>query len=327
VADASGGANYFGTAFSGSIDHPLKHGGMKQFLVKQWRPTAGCVLISSRNFPEEAQGNYLLNNCIGFQGVLQYKVREEGSGFHADPVEPLVKSEDPNFRPVDIGFGPDGALYLVDWFNPLIGHMQHSLRDPNRDKSHGRIWRVHYKGKPLVEPAKIAGQPIPALLDLLKTYEDGTRYRARRELRERDTQEVMAALDQWIAGLDKNDAEYQHHLLEALWVKQHHNVVDEALLKRLLASPDYRARAAATRVLCYWRGRVKEPLKLLQTQVNDEHPRVRLEAVRALSFFRGEDAPQAQAIALESLLYDQDYYLEYALKETNRALDARIEKQ
>lgn len=325
VADASGGANYFGAAFSGSIDHPQKHGGMKQFLVKQWRPTAGCEIVSSRNFPEEAQGNFLLNNCIGFQGILQYKIKDEGSGFFAEPVEPLLRSEDPNFRPIDIKFGPDGALYIVDWFNPLVGHMQHSLRDPNRDKQHGRIWRITYKDRPLVEPVKIAGQPIPALLELLKTYEDDDRYRARRELRERDTQEVMAAVDAWLAGLDKNDPEYEHHRLEGLWVKQHHNVVDQELLQSLLTSPDYRARAAATRVLCYWRDQVEKPLELLQVQVNDEHPRVRLEAVRALSFFRGADAAPAQEIALESLLYDQDDYLEYTLKETNRALDARIQ--
>ncbi|MGH7199285.1 MAG: PVC-type heme-binding CxxCH protein, partial [Planctomycetaceae bacterium] len=253
IADASGGANYFATAFSGDVDFPHKHRAMQQFLVKQWRPTSGCELVSSRNFPDETQGDYLLNNVIGFHGVLRYRMREEGSGFAADPVEPLVQSSDRNFRPVDLQFGPDGALYLCDWFNPLIGHMQHSLRDPNRDKNHGRIWRVHYTGRPLVEPAKIDGRPVPELLDLLKQYEDRTRYRVRRELRDRDTDEVIAALDQWTAGLDSNDEHYQHHLLEALWVKQHHDVVDEPLLKRLLTSPDYRARAAATRVLCYWR--------------------------------------------------------------------------
>ncbi|MCA1684491.1 MAG: GDSL-type esterase/lipase family protein, partial [Planctomycetia bacterium] len=87
VADASGGANYYGTAFSGQVIYPQKHGSMKQFLVKQWRPTAGCELVSSRNFPEDTQGDYLLNNDIGFQGVLRYRVKEDGSGFKADPVE------------------------------------------------------------------------------------------------------------------------------------------------------------------------------------------------------------------------------------------------
>ncbi|MFG0334112.1 MAG: PVC-type heme-binding CxxCH protein, partial [Maioricimonas sp. JB049] len=110
VADASGGANYFGAAFSGDVDYPRKHPGLKQFLVKQWRPTCGCEIVSSRHFPKEMQGDYLLNNCIGFQGVLQYRFKEDGAGYHAEPVEPLLRSSDPNFRPVDLQFGPDGAL-------------------------------------------------------------------------------------------------------------------------------------------------------------------------------------------------------------------------
>ena len=322
VADASPGANYFGTAFSGDVDYPNKHGNLKQFLTKQWRPTAGCELVSSRNFPDEAQGNYLLNNCIGFQGVLQYKMREEASGFAADPVDPLLKSTDPNFRPVDIEFGPDGALYVCDWFNPLVGHMQHNLRDPNRDHKHGRIWRIAYTKKPLVKAPKIAGEPISALLALLKNEpEERTRYRVRTELWNRPTTDVMTELKSWTAGLDPKDANYEHHLLEALWLHQAHDVVDEAFLAKMLKSPEPKARAAATRVLCYWRDRVKEPLALLQQQVNDEHPRVRLEAVRALSFFYNQEALD---IVVESLIYDQDDYLKYTLDETMKTLERRV---
>jgi glucose/arabinose dehydrogenase len=321
VADASGGANYYGTAFSGDLDYPRKHPGLKQFLVKQWRPTCGCEIVYSRHFPDNFQGDFLLNNCIGFQGTLQYRFKEDGSGFAADPVDPLLRSSDPNFRPVDIQFGPDGALYVLDWFNPLIGHMQHNLRDPNRDKSHGRIWRITYKGRPLVEAPQIAGAPIPHLLDLLKSYEYRTRYRVRRELRDRDTAEVIPAVDAWVAGFKPDDTNAEHHKLEALWVKQTHDAVDEALLTSLLKSPEPQARAAATRVLCYWRDRVSDPLALLQERVNDENPRVRLEAVRALSFFNNQ---QALDIAVESLVYDQDDYLKYTLDETMTTLQGRI---
>ena len=52
------------------------------------------------------------------------------------------------------------ALYVIDWFNPLVGHMQHSLRDPNRDNTHGRIWRISYKNRPLAKPPQIAGASI-----------------------------------------------------------------------------------------------------------------------------------------------------------------------
>jgi glucose/arabinose dehydrogenase len=324
VADASGGANYFGTAFSGQVVYPQKHGGMKQFFPMQWRPTCGCELVNSRHFPDDTQGDYLLNNDIGFQGILRYRVKEDGSGFAGTPVEPLLKSSDPNFRPVALQFGPDGALYVVDWFNPLIGHMQHSLRDPNRDHNHGRIWRITYPKRPLVEKPRIAGATVPQLLDLLKSYEDRTRYRARRELREHPPQEVLSALGKWMGSLNKSEPEYWRHMLEALWLHQSLDEVDGTLLSQMLTCPEPKARAAATRVLCYWRDKVSDPLELLRKQVNDGHPRVRLEAIRALSFFDGDLAPKAQEIALESLLHPQDDYLEYTLNETNKTLDKRL---
>ena len=327
VADASGGANYFGTAFSGQTDYPNKHGHMHEFFKMQWRPTSGCELVASRNFPDDTQGDYLLNNVIGFQGILRYRVKEDASGFKATPVEPLLRSSDPNFRPVDLEFGPDGALYFVDWFNPLIGHMQHSLRDPNRDVEHGRIWRITYAKRPLVDKPKIAGASVPELLELLKVYEDRTRYRARRELREHPEAEVMAAVDKWVAGLYKDDPEYWHHMLEALWLRQSFDVVDAALLKTMLNCPEPKGRAAAVRVLCYWRDRVENPLGLFAEKIKDDNPRVRLEVVRALSFYRGKDAAKAQEIAAESLLMDQDYYLGYTLEETNKTLDRRIKAE
>ena len=296
---------------------------MNQFLKMQWRPTCGCELVSSRQFPDDTQGDYLLNNDIGFQGILRYRVKEEGSGFHADPVEPLLTSSDPNFRPTDLEFGTDGALYVVDWFNPLIGHMQHSLRDPKRDVEHGRIWRITYKSRPLLDKPKIAGATIPQLLDLLKAYEDRTRYRTRRELRERPTKEVLTTLDKWVSTLSKTDPDYWHNLLEALWLQQSLNAVNEGFLKTMLTCSEPKARAAATRVLCYTRDKVSNPLELLRKQVNDENARVRLEAVRALSFFDGKDALTAQEIGLESLAQPQDYYLEYTLNETNKTLDKR----
>ena len=92
----------------------------------------------------------------------------------------------------------------------------------------------------------------------------------------------------------------------------------------MLRSPDYRARAAATRVLCYWRDRVEKPLELLRQQVTDEHPRVRLEAVRALSFFNSQAAID---VAVESLHLRQDDYLKYTFNETMNTLERRVQEE
>jgi hypothetical protein len=170
----------------------------------------------------------------------------------------------------------------------------------------------------LVTPANVDGAPITELLDLLKVYEDRTRYRAKRELAERNTDEVLSALDKWVAGLDASHENFEHQQLEALWVCQTHNHVNQPLLEKVLASKDHRARAAGIRVLSFWIDRVDEPLVMLKKHVADEHPRVRLESVRALSFLSGDEAIET---ALGVLEFEMDDYLQYTLDETMRNLE------
>ncbi|PHR94526.1 MAG: azurin, partial [Blastopirellula sp.] len=335
IADASPGFNYWATPITGKVGFPDKHpGGCRDahldwggsesdasyptFIKKRIRPSSGCEIVANSHFPPEAQGDFLQNNVIGERAVLQHKVKEEDSGFVGTETTQLVSSKDGNFRPVALQFGPDGALYIIDWHNALIGHLQHNLRDPNRDHSHGRIWRVTYKGRPLVQPPKIAGESIDKLLDLLKLPEDRTRYRVRRELAARETADVMSNLKKWLASIDASDENAEHHRLEALWLCQTHNQINESLLKELLESKDYHVRAAATRVLSYWRDKVDNSLALVKKRIHDDHPRVRLEAVRACSFY---DSKQASEIALDVLNYDTDTYLDYTLDETIRSLE------
>ncbi len=318
ITDGTGNVNYYAAAFSGHLDYPDKHTGIDPYFQQRTRPCGGTEILSSSHFPEESQGNLLNANVIGFQGILQYHYHDDGAGFGATEVEPIVFSSDPSFRPVDIEVGPDGAIYIVDWQNPIIGHMQHNLRDPSRDKVHGRVYRITHASRPLVTPPKIAGEPVANLLDLLRSREDRVRYRVRIELSGRDTDDVIDGVNTWVASLDDSDPDYEHHLLEALWVHQHHRVAKEDLLRRVLASPDPRARAAATRVLCYQRDLYDDPLAMLAQSVEDEHPRVRLEAVRACSFFRDGRAAE---VALLCLTHPRDHWIDYTLGETMRQLE------
>jgi putative membrane-bound dehydrogenase-like protein len=323
VIDGTGAVPYHAVLFSGqTTDADQKHTHQIPTVYKQrTRPCPGLETLSSRHFPDELQGNLLVPNVITVQGILQYKLSDRDGSFAGTEVEPIVQSSDPNFRPSDVKIGPDGAIYFIDWHNPIIGHMQHHLRDPSRDHEHGRIYRITYENRALLKPVKIDGEPIEKLLELLKEPEDRVRYRTRIELGARDTDQVIADVEKWMERLDSKDANYEHNMLEALWVHQYHNVVNEGLLKRELRSTDFRARAAATRVLCYWRDRVKEPLQLLRTQINDAHPRVRLEAIRALSFFHTEDA---LAVAVELLAHPTDQYLNYTFTETLNTLERRL---
>ena len=326
VTDATGNSNYFGPGFSGHLDsgaHPNYH----EFWKRPSRPCPGTNILTSRHFPDEWQGQFLNTNVISFQGIFRAKLSEDGSAIKGETIEPLVEGDikaNPNFRPSGVTVAPDGSIYFMDWSQMLIGHLQHHLRDPNRDHQHGRIYRITYPARPLLVPKKIYGEPIEALLELLKEPENDVRMRTRIELDGRDSKAVIAAVQKWEMGLNKTDKDYEHNRLEALWIHQRHNVVNTDLLGAVIKSPDPRARAQAVRVLCYWRDRVPGALNALALTMKDESPRVRLETVRALSFFSGEEAERAQDIAFDAEKLPMDETLKYCYSETMKQLQTLV---
>ena len=248
------------------------------------RPTSGLEFVSSRHFPDEVQGDMLINNTIGFLGTKQHKMMDAGTGYSTQHRQDLVRSSDVNYRPVDLEFAPDGSLYIADWHNVLIGHMQHNIRDPLRDHTHGRIYRVTYPSRPLVTPAKVDGATIPELLENLTLPEYRTRYRTRRELREYPATAVIPELKKWISKLDKNSPQYEKLLLEALWVSWGQNKVDQPLLRQLLKAKDYRIRAAAVEVARFAGNELPDKAALLMGAAKDDSGRVRIESIVAASW-------------------------------------------
>jgi putative heme-binding domain-containing protein len=232
---------------------------MHTLLTKEFRPVAANAILSSQHFPDHMQDDFLICNTIGFLGVKQYALDREGDGKTREfghvwgtPGVELINSEDRNFRPTDAVIGEDGALYVADWHNAIIGHMQHNIRDPNRDHKHGRIFRLTVKDRPLQKPVKIHGQPIVALLENLKHPVNGVRHRTRIELSAHDSDAVIAATREWIKDFDPNDETEAHHLLEALWLHQQHGVRNEELLTTLLSSDVKHAVVAAKTVKHFW---------------------------------------------------------------------------
>lgn len=247
---------------------------MYELLKKEVRPVTASEIVSSTHFPEDMQGDFLICNVIGFLGVKHYdlardadkatvwgepagdelvvKVTQADGTVTEEKSTGFLMSGDKNFRPSDAVFAPDGSLYLADWQNVIIGHMQHNVRDPNRDHGHGRIYRITATGRELQKPVAIAGQPIPALLDVLKHPTDSIRQRARIELSARDSKEVMAATSEWIKQFDPTKKEDAHPLLEALWLSSQHNIRNSELLGKLLKSPELHARNAAQVIQHLW---------------------------------------------------------------------------
>ncbi|MCH2365595.1 MAG: PA14 domain-containing protein [Planctomycetes bacterium] len=280
-----------GTGGTGSYANLGKGIGNKKWFRKRVRPVAATGILSSSHFPERNNENFLICNTIGFLGVLQHQVKYDGADITAVEIEPILVTTDQNFRPTDCEIGGDGALYVSDWSNPLIGHMQHNMRDPNRDHAHGRVYRVTYKGRPLVKPAKMKGQPIEKVCDNFFAREKSTRYRARLELSGRKPDEISAKVGAYAAALspakaskDRNEAQA---LLECLWVFEEQRLPNLELLKKVFKAEEPRVRAAAIRTLGHWAGKIKGWEDTLVAGARDSSALVRAEAVKAAVELKG----------------------------------------
>ena len=278
----------------------------------------GLEVISGRHLPRDWQGT-LVTCDFRANRVTRYELTAEGSGYRSKLLGDVLSSTHRAFRPVDVKMGPDGALYIVDWYNEIIDHGEVDFHHPFRDKSHGRIWRLTARDRPLVRPPSLENASSEELLEALKLPEAWTRDQARRLLRERRDSSVAVAIQDWVEQLDPFQPEFEHHLLEALWVHQGIGKVSPSLLRRTFTSPDPRVRAAAVRVLAEWQTALPKAMSVLEDAVQDEHAQVRLEAVHALRRLGTRDAAE---LALRVLDRPVDEFLDFAAWLTARKLSA-----
>jgi putative heme-binding domain-containing protein len=273
----------------------------------------GLELIKSERFPKEWQGNAV---TLDFRAnrMVRFEILEQGAGYTTKQYE-FLRSTNVTFRPIDVKLGPDGALYIADWSNPIIQHGEVDFRDPRRDREHGRIWRVGYKGAKDVKAPELVKGSNKELFDQLLSPNGFNEKQARRTLIEREKGQREIDLNQW-----QNTQGDEVAQLHALWMWQgfetknqtdpqtaarafarivKRNGVDSlstATMKRLLEAKDARIRAASVRVLAAWAGNTpgipslaypgiesSSALELLSKRIADDHPRVRIEALRALA--------------------------------------------
>jgi putative heme-binding domain-containing protein len=307
---------------------------------------SGLEIVRSPHFPESWQGNFVTCDFRAHR-VVRFSIADKDSAYLTETQPDLVRTKDVAFRPIDIKLGPDGALYIADWSNPIIQHGEVDFRDPRRDHEHGRIWRVSYKGRPPAPKPNLAKLGNTELLNNLLSPDSFIRTQSKRVLLDRgpsalkefgtwttNRSNLIAELGTWAKKHTDEKAR-----LEALWMYQALDRVETALLEDLLNTKDGPIRAAAVRVLACWQERVptsapgyakdwqgwqpaplplpnrsempaSRALELLAARVVDEHPRVRLEALRALARI---PTARAAELALSTLDKAMDPFLDYAL--------------
>ncbi len=276
----------------------------------------GGDLVSGTHLPDDIQGQFL--TCrFKSRTVVRYEFIDDGAGFSTNVLSPLISSKHPNFRPVDCKIGPDGAVYVADWYNSIINHAQHDFRDPRRDHEHGRIWRITHKDRPLVPKPELVGRSINYLVEQLGSPQTWTRHQARKELSERDPDAVLAALKSWVMALDPARPDYEHCLVEAMWACQNIERPSEMILAKVLSAQDGNARTAGARVIRDWQDVLSDPIAMIGKLAADPFPRVRMQALLTAGYI--ERAEVLPAI-LNVLDREQDRFISAVLPPTLAAL-------
>ena len=276
-------------------------------------------IVETKHMPDKLQGQAVIAGYFAHI-ISTMPLKDEGAGIEKTKPQMMMRSTHRSFRPVDVRIGPRGAIYVADWFNPIIGHYQASFRHPDRDKKHGRIWRITAKGRPLVDPPALIEMSATELCEQLASEERWVRYQAKRLLADLPADEAMAAVASWVAGLAIDAPNIDHHLYEAMGVFESHEKVNQGLVVRLMQAKDPRARAYAARVIGRWHDRLNAPLSLLERSVLDTHPRVRMEAIVALAQM---ETPQAMVVAAKATSLPMDGFIEYSFTQCSRYLAHR----
>ncbi len=241
---------------------------------------AGIVYYAADHFPAEYRQNLFVGNPVTNR-INRDTLRASGSTLTAVEQPDFLKSDDPWFRPVDLELGPDGALYVADFYNKIIGHYEVPLTHPGRDRDRGRIWRIVYrgpdgKGKPAAPRKDWTKASVAELVQDLDHANLKVRIKAANQLVERGGKEIVEAVRQvWAKG---SPVQRTH----ALWVLERLAALDDATLAETAKDADATVRVHAMRVLSE-RSRLTETLtKLARAGLKDADPFVQRAAAGAL---------------------------------------------
>lgn len=273
-----------------ALDPPYPEQHPRPSGLQAYSGVCGQEFIDFPNWPEETQGMMVKVRYKPTNRVELLEWKEYEYGYEEKYVSDIIFSKNLSFIPVDLRFGPTGAMYVCDWYNPVKGHAQYSLRDDRRDRTSGRIWRITPKNAESSKAPKIYGANVEELLELLKRKEYRYRYWAKRELRELNPALVKKSLDNWVKKLNPKDSRFRNHQVEAMWAYRNLELVNTELLGEILDCENHNARAAAARQLRHWHNFDKNSDKMLENAAKDKSGLVRLEVAIACSYIGSKKA-------------------------------------
>ncbi|MBA4019073.1 MAG: dehydrogenase [Pirellula sp.] len=212
---------------------------------------AGIVYYDAEQFPPDYRRTLFIGNPI--TGRINHdRLERAGASYRAVEQPDFLTCDDPWFRPVDLKLGPDGALYVADFYNCIIGHYEVPLDHPQRDRERGRIWRISYTGKGAnqarVVMPNLRDAPVSQLVEHLGDANITLRTQAVTRLTMRRLSSTELAELRAIA-MDSGAPPLQR--VGAMWVveRSQPNLLEKIAIRRLVADSNPLVRTHAATVL------------------------------------------------------------------------------
>jgi putative heme-binding domain-containing protein len=251
----------------------------------------GPCYYAAEQFPPPYRDTLFVCNPVTSR-VNHDKLEYRGTTPVAVEQPDFLTSEDLWFRPVDLKLGPDGAMYVADFYNRIIGHYEVPLDHPGRDRKSGRVWRVIYRGPdgqaaPPPPPRDLTVAPVKELVAALGDPNLTVRMLATHQLLARGEE----AGDE--AAFAFHESENPLQRAHAMWVLEGRRatVADAAIDDRHPLVRTHALRALAERPKLSDAERSK-----VRARLSDPEPRVRRAAVETLARHAGADAADLRAV-------------------------------
>lgn len=271
----------------GYLDHVPYEG------FKGGHVTCGGIVYQGDTFPTEMQDQYIAGNLLS-NAIYWHKMMPQGSSFTAKHGGDLLTSNDTWFRPVDCFLGPDGSVYIADWYDKRAAHL-----DPvdSWDKTNGRVYRIEYRGTKQPAPFDLKKKTSAELVELLKHPNKWWRNESRRLLAERRDKSVVETLKNLVVN------EKDLLALEALWALYVSDGFDKTFGVKLLQHSNEHVRSWAVRLLGDGYKSGDECEALIELAKRETSPTVRSQLACTAKRL---PSPQGPRIALELLYHAED---------------------
>lgn len=269
----------------------------------------GITALNSDSFPQEHQETMIIGNVVTSR-INHDRVDRKGSTPSAVELPDFMTSEDLWFRPVDIKMGPDGALYILDFYNKVIGHYEVPLTHPGRDRNRGRVWRVFYTGK----DGKQSPPPLPdftamsvdQLIKNLGSKNQTMRIMAGNELVAREDNEATKSL---LATISKPTDNFQQ--VHAMWALLRLNALPDQAIEATIMNPAPFVRVHGIKMATSKTILNEELSTLVRKALEDTDGRVQIAAVQGLAQHPSEANLKA-ILSFRTKVSPNDSHLYYA---------------